>query len=44
MAMIGMIVRDDDPIQVGNLSGEHLFAKIGAAVDEQALRATFDQD
>ena len=44
VAMVGMIVGDDDPVDAGDVRRQQLLAQIGAAIDQQALAAAFDQD
>lgn len=43
MAMIGMVVRDDDAIEVPNAGIQQLLADIGPAVDEEPLSGDLDQ-
>ena len=44
MAMVGMIVGDENRIEAGAFGREKLFAKIRPAIDEQRLFASFDQN
>lgn len=44
MAVIGVIMGNDDPIDVGPAGCKQLLAEIRSAVDQQRLAAAFDQD
>ncbi len=44
VAMIGMIVRDDHAIDLGNPGSQQLFSKVGPAVHQQGFTAALDQD
>ena len=43
VAMVGMVVGDDQRVDVADVGVEQLLAKVGPAVDQQALAGAFDQ-
>src|SRR5258705_6889344 len=42
--VVAMVVRDDHRVDLADIRGEQLLAKVGPAVDENALSTAFDQD
>ena len=42
--MIGMVMGNDDPIDIGRTRCQQLFAKIRTAVDQQRLTTALNQD
>ena len=44
VAMVGMVVSDDHPVDVDQIRRQQLFAQIRPAIDQQPLAAAFDQD
>ena len=44
VAMIGVIMRHEHGIKADALCREQLFAKVGAAVDQQGFAAALEQD
>ena len=44
VAMVCVIVRDDDAIETVDLSGQQLCPHVGSAIHEKPLRGAFDQD
>ena len=44
VAMIGMVVGDHHPGEIGGFGGEQLFAHVGAAIDQHPRARAFDKD
>jgi hypothetical protein len=42
--MIGMVVGNDDPVDIDNVGNQELLAQVRAAIDQQPLAFAFDQD
>jgi hypothetical protein len=44
VAMVRMVVRDDDPIDSDRIRRQQLLAQVRSAIDQQPLAGAFDQD
>jgi hypothetical protein len=44
VAVIGMVVSDNDPINVSQPGNQQLFAKVRPAIHQQLLTSAFDED
>lgn len=44
VAMVGMVVRDDNPGEFGDVGVEQLLPHVGSAIDQQMLTRALDQN